>query len=86
LENDKRRNRLYVIQSIVTTSDFKDKVKQTIQDSDSEINKQSNLIGVLADIIPEYKQRSAVIDPSLSNLERGLMVAFANNMRGGNND
>lgn len=75
-----------VIQSIVTTSDFKGKIKQAIQDSDSEIDKQSNLMGVLADIIPEYMQRSAMMDPSLSNLERGLMIAFANNMRGSGND
>ena len=71
------------IESILLTSDFKDKIKDAISNSKTDIDKRSNLANVLTDILPEYMQRQAILDPSLSNLERGMMLAFANNMMRG---
>ena len=76
-----------VIESIMLTTDFKDKVKEALAKSKTDMDKRSNLADVLTDIIPEYMQRSAMLDPSLSNLERGMILAFSNNlMRGWSND
>ena len=39
------------------TSNFKDKVKEVIKDSESDIDKRSNLARLLTNIMPEYLQR-----------------------------
>jgi hypothetical protein len=74
------------ISSILLTSDFKDKVKEALKESDSDIDKRSNLVRLFTSIMPEYLQRQAILDPSLSNLERGMLLAFSNNFRGLSND
>ena len=75
------------IESIMLTTDFKDKVKEALGKSKTDMDKRSNLADVLTDILPEYMQRHAMLDPSLSNLERGMILAFSNNlMRGWSNN
>jgi len=74
------------IESILLTSDFKDKIKDAISNSKTDIDKRSNLANVLTDILPEYMQRVAMYESNLSNLERGMLMLFSNSFGGLNNE
>jgi hypothetical protein len=67
------------IESIMLSSDFKEQAKEAIKKSATEMDKRHNLVNVIMDYLPEYMQRYALSDPSLSNLERGMMLTLFNN-------